>query len=39
VVVCDAAGAIVEMNDRAVAWFADKGGRDFIGKSVLDAHQ
>ena len=39
VVVCDAAGIIVEMNDRAVEWFADKGGRELVGKSVLDVHQ
>ena len=38
-VVCDAAGMIVEMNDRAVEWFADKGGRELMGKSVLDVHQ
>ena len=39
VVVCDAAGIIIEMNDRAVEWFADKGGSELIGKSVLDVHQ
>jgi len=39
VVVCDAGGTIIEMNDRAVEWFADKGGRELIGKSVLDVHQ
>jgi transcriptional regulator with PAS, ATPase and Fis domain len=39
VVVCDTAGIIVEMNDRAVEWFADKGGRELMRKSVLDVHQ
>jgi PAS domain-containing protein len=39
VVVCDTAGTIVEMNERAVEWFADRGGRGLIGKSVLDVHQ
>ncbi len=38
VVVCGATGFIVEMNDRAVEWFADKGGRDLIGESVIDVH-
>ena len=39
VVVCDEAGIIVEMNERAVEWFADKGGRELIGKSLLDVHK
>ncbi len=39
VVVADAAGAIVEMNERAVAWFADRGGRELIGKSLMEIHQ
>jgi len=39
VVVCDAAGTIIEMNERAVEWFTDKGGRELIGKGLLDVHQ
>jgi transcriptional regulator with PAS, ATPase and Fis domain len=39
VVVCDTAGTIVEMNERAIERFADRGGRGLIGKSVLDVHQ
>ena len=38
VVVCDAAGIIIEMNDRAIEWLADKGGRELLGRSVLDVH-
>ncbi len=39
VVVSDAAGTITEMNERAVAWFADKGGRELIGKSLPEVHR
>ncbi len=38
VTVCDAAGIILEMNDRAVATFARHGGADLIGRNVLDCH-
>jgi transcriptional regulator with PAS, ATPase and Fis domain len=39
VVVCDTAGIIVEMNERAVKWFADKGGRELVGKNLLEVHR
>jgi transcriptional regulator with PAS, ATPase and Fis domain len=39
VVVADEKGTIVEMNERAIAWFADKGGIELIGKSLHDVHQ
>jgi len=39
VVVSDTQGIIVEMNDRAVEWFANKGGRELVGKSLIDVHQ
>ena len=38
VTVCDAAGIILEMNDRAAATFADDGGRALVGTNVLDCH-
>ncbi len=38
VTVCDAAGIILEMNDRAAAVFAADGGRALIGSSVLACH-
>jgi transcriptional regulator with PAS, ATPase and Fis domain len=38
VVVSDARGIIVEMNDKAVEWFVDRGGRELIGKSLFDVH-
>jgi PAS domain-containing protein len=39
VVVSDTAGIIVEMNDRAVEWFADRGGRELVGKNLLEVHR
>jgi len=39
VVVADAKGAIVEMNAKAVEWFANRGGRDLLGKSLFEVHQ
>ena len=36
--VCDAAGVILAINDRAIAAFAADGGAALIGKSVLDCH-
>ena len=39
VVVCDTVGIIIEMNDRAVEWFADKGGRELVGKNLLEVHR
>lgn len=38
VTVCDGAGTILEMNDRATATFARDGGADLIGRNVLDCH-
>ncbi len=35
IVVCDADGIILEMNDRA---FAAEGGQDLLGKNLLDCH-
>jgi len=39
VVVSDTAGTIVNMNDAAAKWFADKGGRELIGKSLFEVHK
>ena len=39
VVVSDAGGTIVEMNDKAGEWFASRGGKGLLGKSLLDVHQ
>lgn len=36
--VCDAEGIVTEMNDKAAATFAKYGGKDLIGKSLLDCH-
>jgi transcriptional regulator with PAS, ATPase and Fis domain len=38
VTVCDAAGIILGMNDRAALAFQADGGRQLIGKSMLDCH-
>jgi PAS domain-containing protein len=38
VVVSDARGIIVEMNDKAVEWFASRGGKGLVGKSLFDVH-
>jgi transcriptional regulator with PAS, ATPase and Fis domain len=38
ITVCDPAGIILAMNDKAAAAFADDGGRDLIGSNVLDCH-
>jgi transcriptional regulator with PAS, ATPase and Fis domain len=38
VTVCDAEGKILEMNDRSIEQFAKSGGRELIGKSLLDCH-
>ena len=39
VVVADVKGTIVEMNAKAVEWFANRGGRDLLGKSLFEVHQ
>jgi transcriptional regulator with PAS, ATPase and Fis domain len=38
VTVCDRAGIILEMNERAAASFAADGGYSLIGSNVLDCH-
>ena len=38
ITVCDREGVALEMNDRAAATFEKDGGRDLIGKSLLDCH-
>jgi len=38
VTVCDRDGIILEMNDRAAQSFASDGGRELIGRNVLDCH-
>lgn len=38
ITVCDREGIALEMNDRAAETFAADGGRELIGKSLLDCH-
>jgi len=38
VIVCDARGTILEMNEAAVAAYASDGGRQLIGSNVLACH-
>lgn len=38
IVVCDAHGVILEMNDRAAATFAKDGGRALVGRNLFDCH-
>jgi transcriptional regulator with PAS, ATPase and Fis domain len=38
ILVCDRAGIILEMNDRAAQQYADDGGRALLGANVLDCH-
>lgn len=38
VTVCDAAGTILDMNDRAALVFEADGGRNLIGRSISDCH-
>ena len=38
ITICDAAGVILEMNDRAAKTFAKDGGRGLIGSNLLDCH-
>ena len=38
VVVSDTEGIILDMNDRAAQAFAADGGRDLIGRNMLDCH-
>jgi hypothetical protein len=38
VTVCDTEGILLEMNDCAANAFADQGGKDLIGKNLLECH-
>ena len=38
ITVCDQWGVIVEMNDEAAVMFRNDGGRELIGKNILDCH-
>jgi PAS domain-containing protein len=38
ITVCDAAGVILDLNDRAAETFAKDGGRELVGKNLLDCH-
>lgn len=38
ITVCDVNGVILEMNEKSCAVFAKDGGRDLIGKNLLDCH-
>ena len=38
ITVCDRDGIILYMNDKSALTFAKDGGRDLVGKSVLDCH-
>jgi transcriptional regulator with PAS, ATPase and Fis domain len=38
ITVCDARGILLEMNDRAAVVFAEDGGRQLIGRNILDCH-
>jgi hypothetical protein len=38
VTLCDPDGIIIEMNDKAAKTFENDGGRNLIGKNVLDCH-
>jgi len=38
ITVCDKAGIITEMNDKAIATFAADGGAELIGKNLYDYH-
>lgn len=38
ITVCDAEGIILSMNDRAALIFKKSGGRDLIGRNLLDCH-
>lgn len=38
ITVCDSAGTIIELNDRAMEEFRDQGGEELIGTNVLECH-
>lgn len=38
VTVCDPSGVILRMNKKAIEGFAEDGGKELIGKNLLDCH-
>jgi len=38
IIVCDADGLILEMNDQAIRSFQDEGGAELLGSNLLDCH-
>ncbi|NPV92532.1 MAG: PAS domain-containing protein [Firmicutes bacterium] len=38
VTVCDTRGRILEMNDRSIQQFVKYGGKELLGKNLLDCH-
>ncbi len=38
VMVCDLAGIVLEMNERAAGQYQEFGGKELLGKSLLDCH-
>jgi hypothetical protein len=38
ITVCDLQGVVLAMNDRAAAGYREYGGKELIGKSILDCH-
>ena len=38
ITICDRDGVLLEMNDRAAEVFAADGGRELIGRNMLDCH-
>ena len=38
ITVCDAEGKVTEMNEKSAATFTKGGGKDLIGRSLLDCH-
>jgi hypothetical protein len=38
ITVCDLQGVVLAMNDRAAAGYRKYGGKELIGKSILDCH-
>ena len=38
ITVCDKEGKILDMNERCAATFAKSGGKELIGKSLMDCH-
>lgn len=38
ITVCDRGGKIIEMNDKSAKTFEKDGGRNLVGKSVLECH-